>query len=141
MSAQTAPTAAARTSGSRPPPGPASCSREPSRWSASPGSGFFQCVVANAQQLGYRGRLIPVNPARQEVYGLPSVSRVSDADQQVDLAAISVKAAAVEDVIADALAAGVRAFVLHTAGFAETGAEGEASQDRLRQMCLAPAPR
>ncbi len=78
-----------------------------------------------------------MNPVRAEIYGLPSVPRVSDADAPVDLAAISVKADAVQDVVDDALSAGVRAFVLHTAGYAEAGAEGRVREDRLQTVCRA----
>ena len=80
---------------------------------------------------GYRGRVIPINPARPEIMGLPAFARVQDAPGPVDHAFIMVPAAAVPDAIAGCAAAGVRVATIFSAGFAEIGGEGAALQDRM----------
>jgi acyl-CoA synthetase (NDP forming) len=104
---------------------------------ASPRNEFHSCAIANARQLRYDGRLLPVNPARSEVFGLAAAPTVSALGEPVDMVAISVPARHVAAVVEDALETGVRSFVLHTAGYAETGEEGRAQQRGIVELCRA----
>lgn len=63
-----------------------------------------------------------------ELYGIPVHTAIADVDAHVDLAVIVVPAAGVPDAIRESLALGARALVVISAGFGETGAEGEAVQ-------------
>jgi succinyl-CoA synthetase alpha subunit len=83
---------------------------------------------------GFRGAIHPVNPAAAPINDLPAVARVSDAAGPVDLALIAVPAHAVEAVVADCARAGVRGLVVASGGFAETGADGRAAQQRLAAL-------
>src|SRR5207249_6641444 len=56
------------------------------------------------------------------------------AGQRVDLAVIAVPAPAVEEVVRDCAAAGVRDVVVISAGFAEATEEGRAAQQRLTRL-------
>ena len=80
---------------------------------------------------GYAGALYPVNPTRDEVQGLRSHPSLAAIGQPVDLAIVSTPAAQVEAVIAEGIAAGVKAFVVFSSGFAEAGDGGRALQQRL----------
>ena len=81
---------------------------------------------------GFAGRIIPVNPSRTEIMGVPAFPRVQDAPGPVDHAFIMVPAAAVPDAIADCAAAGVKIATIFSAGFAETGtSEGRDLQERV----------
>jgi acyl-CoA synthetase (NDP forming) len=83
------------------------------------------------QKAGYAGRIIPVNPGRAEIMGLPTVARLQDAPGPIDHAFIMVPAAAVPAAIADCVAAGVQAATIFTAGFAEVSDEGKQQQEQI----------
>ncbi|MGB6246758.1 CoA-binding protein, partial [Gordonia sp. (in: high G+C Gram-positive bacteria)] len=72
-----------------------------------------------------------VNRRGEQVLGRDTVTALSELSEPVDLVAIAVPAAGFEAAVDDALAAGARAIVGVTAGFAELGAEGRAVQDKI----------
>jgi acetyl coenzyme A synthetase (ADP forming)-like protein len=81
-------------------------------------------IFHNLRACGYRGRLVPVNASRGEVEGLPSVARVTDIDGDISLAVIAVPCGQVESVVDDCIAKSVKALLIISAGFSETGAAG-----------------
>jgi len=92
-----------------------------------------QLVVKNLVDLGYPGRIYPVNPNARAVRGLPCAPDVEAIpDDEVDLAVVCVPARFVPEVIAACGRRGVGAAVIVTAGFRETGADGAALEDALR---------
>ena len=73
---------------------------------------------------GYAGRILPVNPKYAQIAGLPCVPTVADLPEAADLAIVAVPASEVLAAI-DALGRrGVRAAVVFSSGFGETGAQG-----------------
>jgi acetyl coenzyme A synthetase (ADP forming)-like protein len=83
---------------------------------------------------GFPGPVYPVNATATELAGRACFPTVSAIGAPVDLAIIAVPAAAVEAAVADCAAAGVRAVVVISAGFAEVSAAGRAAQVRLRAL-------
>lgn len=83
---------------------------------------------------GYRGALYPVNPTRDEIQGTRSYPSIAAIGQPVDLAIVGTAAAQVEGVVRDGIAAGVKAFVIFSSGFAETGEPGRELQARLQSL-------
>ncbi|MFS8979814.1 acetate--CoA ligase family protein [Cupriavidus necator] len=83
------------------------------------------------RELGYEGRLYPVNPSAGEVQGLRAYGSLSDIGEPVDLAIVAVPASASQDVMAQLAGNGTRAAVVFTSGFAEAGEAGVRMQDRL----------
>lgn len=81
--------------------------------------------------LGYAGRIYPVNPGRESVQGLPSYANVSAIPGPVDLAIIAIPAEKAIASLEECAAKGVRAAVVFTAGFAEVGDTGRYLQMRL----------
>lgn len=90
--------------------------------------------LAYMKARGYAGALYPVNPARTEVQGLRSYPSLAAIGAPVDLAIVGTPAAQVESVVREGIAAGVKAFVVFSSGFAETGAEGRQLQQRLSEL-------
>ncbi|WBU56274.1 acetate--CoA ligase family protein [Paracoccus sediminicola] len=87
--------------------------------------------IAAMLRAGYAGHIMPVNPRRESVQGLPCYASVNDLPETPDAALIAVPAKLVPETI-DALGRkGCRAATLFSAGFAETGNEGEAAQRDL----------
>lgn len=95
------------------------------------GSGLGAAVLAHLRDGGYAGPIVPVHPSAAEIAGLPAVARLSESAHPVELALVAVPAAAVPGVLADVAAAQAHGLVVFSAGFAETGAEGEAAEREL----------
>ena len=91
-------------------------------------------VLRNILDHGFTGTVYPVNPNANEVAGRPAYPRLTALPGPVDLAIIAVPAPAVEPVLADAGRAGVRAAVVLSAGFGETGDAGQRAQDALLRL-------
>ena len=82
-------------------------------------------------QRGYGGEIYPVNPKYETVQGIPCFPDVESLPEGIDLYLICVPAAAATDAFEQAAAHGAGAAVVFAGGFAETGEEGRALQDRL----------
>ena len=80
---------------------------------------------------GFGGPIYPINPFTTDMGGLPCYRSVRDIPTGVDLAIIAVPPQRVLAVVEECGAAGVKALVVITAGFAELGPAGRALQDQL----------
>ncbi len=80
----------------------------------------------------FAGPVYPVNPEAGHVAAVRAYPSIGDIGAEVDLAVIAVPARAVPDVVEQCAEAGVKALVVITAGFAETGEDGRRRQDELR---------
>jgi acetate---CoA ligase (ADP-forming) len=85
-------------------------------------------------EAGYSGALYPINPNRDRVQGLPAYPELAAVPGPVEFALIAVPAALATAALKASIAKGVRAVVMFTAGFAETGAEGAAMQEHLAEV-------
>lgn len=83
---------------------------------------------------GFTGAIIPINPGRSEINGDRAYPNLTAVPGAIDHAFIMVPAAAVPGVIDDCAAAGVRVATIFSAGFAETGAAGRATQRRMVEV-------
>ncbi|MFD9815489.1 acetate--CoA ligase family protein [Streptomyces sp. NPDC059080] len=92
-----------------------------------PHTGITRQLIAWADRVG--ARLHPVNPGRRTVFGRICHPAVADLPEPVDLAVLLI--ADPVPVIEQLPAAGVRFAVAFASGFAETGADGAAAQERL----------
>lgn len=92
-----------------------------------PNTGVTRQLVGWAERVG--ARLHPVHPTRESVFGLPCAASVTDLPEQVDLAVLLV--ADPLPVIEQLAETKVKFAVVFASGFAETGQEGAAAQERL----------
>ncbi|MEU6650741.1 acetate--CoA ligase family protein [Streptomyces sp. NPDC046900] len=92
-----------------------------------PGTGITRQLLAWAERVG--ARLHPVHPTRREVFGIPCSPCLADLPEQVDLAVLLVSDPL--PLIEELSAAKVKFAVAFASGFAETGEEGAAAQNRL----------
>ncbi len=89
--------------------------------------------LANLKRLGFKGRVVPVNPMRATVQGLPAVSSIEELPSgDIDLALIMLEAERVADAIRACGRRGIPAAIACASGFAELGDEGAQLQDQLR---------
>lgn len=87
--------------------------------------------IAAMLRAGYEGRILPVNPKRDTVQGLPCYASVDALPEAPEAALIAVPARLVAQTIEALGRKGCRTATLFSAGFAETGEEGEAAQRDL----------
>ncbi|MEU6987198.1 acetate--CoA ligase family protein [Streptomyces sp. NPDC046324] len=92
-----------------------------------PNTGITRQLIAWAERVG--ARLVPVHPTRTAVFGIDCVPSVGALAEPVDLAVLLV--ADPLPVIEELAEAKVRFAVAFASGFAETGGEGAAAQERL----------
>ncbi len=83
----------------------------------------------------FAGPVYPVNPRAAVVQSVPAYSSVEAIPGPVDLAILTVPAAEVGREAQQCARKGVRALIVISAGFAETGTEGEARQAELIKIC------
>ena len=79
----------------------------------------------------FPGERVPVSRSATEINGVTAYPTLRDVPGPIDLAVIAVPAAKVPGVIDDAVTVGVRACVIVSGGFAETGPEGERLQTQI----------
>ncbi|MDE2117309.1 MAG: CoA-binding protein, partial [Betaproteobacteria bacterium] len=85
-----------------------------------------QIVFQNMLGSGYQGALYPVNAKNHEVQGRKAYPSISKIGEPVELVVIATPPHTVPDIIEDCGKHGVKAAVIITAGFGETGDEGQA---------------
>jgi len=98
-----------------------------SRRRGSIGGELFRNVLA----ADFTGAVYPVNGSGEPVAGVRAYTSVEEIPDPVELAVICVPGARVLDAASSALEAGIKALLVISSGFAETGAEGRERQERL----------
>jgi acetate---CoA ligase (ADP-forming) len=89
----------------------------------------------NLLAAGFNGPVYPVNPKAPVVQSVPAYKSVLEVPGPVDLAVLVVPAPWVVQAARDCATKGVRAIVVISAGFAETGPEGAERQRELLRVC------
>jgi acyl-CoA synthetase (NDP forming) len=80
---------------------------------------------------GYQGKIIPVNPGRDEVFGEKAYPDVTSIPGEVDHAFVMVPAKAVPEALRQCVAKKIPVVTVYSDGFAETGEAGRAKQQEL----------
>src|SRR5690554_2461290 len=79
----------------------------------------------------FGGTVFPVNPKRASVMGIKAYPSIGDVPEAVDLALIATPAASVPNMVRQCVEAGVRAGIIISAGFRETGERGAALEHEI----------
>jgi acetyl coenzyme A synthetase (ADP forming)-like protein len=88
-------------------------------------------VLRNLIDQGFQGPVYPVNPTASHVQSIPAYPDVESVPGDIDLAVIVVPAAGVLEAAEACVRKGVRALVVISAGFKETGEEGRKREEAL----------
>ena len=83
---------------------------------------------------GYTGRIVPINPGRDEILGEPAYPTLANAPGDIDHAFVMVPAAQVEAVLRDCAVKKVPVATVYSDGFAETGPEGLERERKLVEL-------
>ena len=102
-----------------------------SRRRGTVGAELFHNLLAG----GFNGPVYPVNPNAAVVQSVVAYPSIADVPGPVDLAVLAVPTAAVVRTAEECAAARVRALIVLSAGFAETGPEGAQRQAQLLRVC------
>jgi len=92
-------------------------------------------VFGNIVEGGFKGEVFPVNPKHAQVRGIKCYPSLAALPSAPELAVVVTPARTVPKLIDDAGARGIRAVLVLSAGFGETGPEGK----RLQELSLARA--
>ncbi|KAA6186966.1 bifunctional acetate--CoA ligase family protein/GNAT family N-acetyltransferase [Thiohalocapsa marina] len=99
---------------------------------ASDGEGSVAGMVyRNLLAADFKGQCYAINPKYDEVAGRPCYKDLAALDKHIDLALIATPAQHVAGILDQCGDYGVRAAVIHSAGFAEHGERGSVLQERL----------
>jgi acyl-CoA synthetase (NDP forming) len=91
-------------------------------------------TLFHIKELGYGGRIFPINVSGKDVQGLPSWKSVADLPEVPDSALIVLPAALVPQALEDCAAKGILQVQVLSSGFAEEGGEGIALQARVVEI-------
>ena len=92
-------------------------------------------VVHNVINCGFRGRILPVNPHHESIFGLTCYPSIKDVPgPPPELAFVSIRAADLAAALAECASAGVRCCVATAVGFAEMGEAGTRLQEEIREI-------
>jgi acetyl coenzyme A synthetase (ADP forming)-like protein len=92
-------------------------------------------IFHNLLSYGFKGSVYPVNPSADTIESIRAYPSIGDIPEAIDLAIIIVPANKVIEVAAACARKDVKALVVISAGFSETGKEGQALQAELIRIC------
>lgn len=88
-------------------------------------------VLKNIKFFNYTGKVLPVNPKAESILGFKCYHSIKEVDVEIDLAIVLVPKRFTIETIDELLAKGVKSIILITAGFKETGEEGEHLENQI----------
>jgi acetyl coenzyme A synthetase (ADP forming)-like protein len=91
-------------------------------------------ILDNLLKHGFQGPVYPVNPKATAIHSMRAYPRIGDVPGPVDLAVVVVPKEQVLAVVQESVDAGVKGFVVISAGFREVGGEGDAREAALLEI-------
>ncbi|MGE5752569.1 MAG: CoA-binding protein, partial [Deltaproteobacteria bacterium] len=98
--------------------------------SSNPEKMGFQ-IFRNIVEAGFRGEIVPVNPKGETILGRPSLKSAAELPEGIDLAVLIIPAKLVPGTLLQLGERRVRAAIVISGGFAESGEEGAVLQEEL----------
>ncbi|HNV91776.1 MAG TPA: CoA-binding protein, partial [Thauera aminoaromatica] len=81
-------------------------------------------LMRNMLEAGYKGKLFAINPKHEKVHGVACYKSVEDVPQRLDLVVMAIRAEKTPALMEACGRAGVKAVILLSGGFSESGARG-----------------
>ena len=91
-------------------------------------------VLENLLLAKDKRKIYPVNPNREKLLDIECYPNISSLPEVPDLAIIVTNAEIVPDMVKECGKAGVKAIIIISSGFKETGAKGKAREDRVAEI-------
>jgi acetyl coenzyme A synthetase (ADP forming)-like protein len=90
-------------------------------------------VVKNLIYFNYSGRIYPVNPKSEKIYGLKTYPSIEAINDEIDLAIITLSAPLVPDAVEACVKKNVKYVIVIAGGFSETGEKGAELEREILQ--------
>jgi len=91
-------------------------------------------LVKSIKKYGYTGKLFLVNPKSDEILGYKCNPSIDSINEKIDLAIVMVPKQFVKETLEQLFHKGTEAILLVTAGFKETGKEGEKEEKEIVEL-------
>jgi acetyltransferase len=104
--------------------------------SETPGS-VGRTLLWNLISNPFGGTVFPVNPKRDSVLGIQTFDAIGEVPKTVDTALIATPARTVPTIVQQCADAGVKGVIIISAGFRETGEEGAAREQEIKDIVQA----
>ncbi len=91
-------------------------------------------ILRNIIGGGFKGKIFPINPEAEEIYGLKVYSSVLKIPEDIDLVIIAVPAVIVPRILEECGEKGIKIAVIISAGFKEAGPEGEVLEHKIVEI-------
>jgi len=91
-------------------------------------------LMKNFTELGFKGKIYPVNIRKTEILGLKAYQSVEQIPETVDLAVIATPAKTVPDIVEQCGKVGIKGIIIISAGFKEVGDEGKALEEKIIEI-------
>ncbi|MDR4496520.1 MAG: acetate--CoA ligase family protein [Candidatus Scalindua sp.] len=92
-------------------------------------------IVKNLEEMGYRGRIVPVNPHHDTVFGFPCYPSLLTVKEQIDLTVIAIPSHRVPEVLQQHSKCGIKNSIIISGGFGEIGGKGALLEKEIKRIC------
>ena len=93
-------------------------------------------ILKNIMDMGFKGRIYPVNPKYQNVFGLRCFPSLLDIPDAVALTVIAIPAQFVVDIMKQQAQKKIQYSIIISAGFREMGAEGIEMEEKIKIISI-----
>jgi acetate---CoA ligase (ADP-forming) len=90
-------------------------------------------LLNSIKEYGFKGLVFPVNNRSNNIIGYKCYKAIEEIRENIDLGIVVVPKISVEESIDQLIAKGVKSIILISAGFRETGVEGEHAEKRIME--------
>jgi len=97
-------------------------------------------ILNNIVKGGFKGKIYPINPEANEILNLKSFAKITDVQDEIDLAIIIVPAPIVPEILDQCVNKKVANAAIISSGFAEMGKTGKLLQDEIRDVIIKASP-
>jgi len=88
-------------------------------------------ILQNLMKDGYNGKIYPINPKYEELFGKKSYPDILAVKEDIDTVCIAIPYQFVEQVVDQCIEKKVKSVVIISAGFKETGEQGKELEERI----------
>src|SRR3989339_1477086 len=93
-------------------------------------------ILKNLLDMGFNGKMYPVNPKYHNVFGLKCFPSILDIPDEIALTVIAIPAPFVLDVLKQQAQKRIRHSIIISAGFREMGTEGIEMEEKVKQVAI-----
>jgi len=93
-----------------------------------------RAVMTNLIDGKFKGPIFPIHPHKTEILGIKAYTSLEDVHEPIDLAVICTAIKVVPDIIEDCIRHEIGGAVILSAGGKETGSEGAALEERIKEL-------